>query len=129
MALIPTLTIKDTTTFSDTIDFSVTDTLTVASPAQAVSLVTVTTTGGNHIILPNVDAKRYLYVKHLGVATLGGSAVTTTLAVETADNTAVITLAAGEWMFAPIHDGDATLIQLQASGSTIVAEYAYWTAG
>ena len=129
MALVPTLTINDTTTFSDTISFSVTDSLTVASPAQAVSLVTVTTTGGNHIILPSVDAKRYLYVKHLGVATLGGGAVTTTLAVETADNTAVVTLGPGEFMFAPIYDGNATLIQLEASGSTIVAEYAYWTAG
>ena len=129
MALIPTLTLTDTTTYSDDISFSVTDSLTVASPAQALSLVTVTTTGGNHIILPSVDAKRYLYVKHLGVATLGGGAVTTTLAVETADDTAVMTLAAGEFMFAPIHDGNATLIQLQASGSTIVAEYAYWTAG
>ena len=121
MALVPTLTLTDTTTFTDDISFSVSKSLTVKSPAQSLSLVTVTNTGGDHIILPNADAKRYLYVKHLGVDA-GGGTVTTTLAVETADNTAVMTLAAGEFMFAPIFDGNATLIQLQASASTIVAE-------
>ena len=35
MALVPTLTINDATTFSDAISFSVTDSLTAAAPAQA----------------------------------------------------------------------------------------------
>ena len=37
MALIPTLTIKDTTSFSDEVSFSVTDSLTVTAPSQSVS--------------------------------------------------------------------------------------------
>jgi hypothetical protein len=30
-------------------------------------------------------------------------------------------------MFAPIHDGNATKTQLEASSGTIVAEYAYFS--
>ena len=52
MALIPTLTLTDTTTFSDEISFSVTDSLTTAAPAQALSLVNATATGGASIIVP-----------------------------------------------------------------------------
>ena len=66
MALIPTLTINDSTTFSDTINFSVTDSLTVVAPAQSLSLITVDTTGANNIIVPAANAKVYTYVRHTG---------------------------------------------------------------
>ena len=52
--------------------------------------------------------------------------MTTTLNVETADDVPFAKLSANEWMFVPV--GGANLkIQLQASASTIIAEYAYWT--
>ena len=38
--LTPTLSLTDSTTFSDEVSFSVTDSLTTASPAQSLSLAT-----------------------------------------------------------------------------------------
>jgi hypothetical protein len=126
--LTPTLTLESTDATSDTLSFSVTDTLTVTDPQIGLSKIAASTTGGNSIILPSVDAVRYVYIKHTAVDG-SGSATSQLLNVETADNTVVCTLGAGEFMFAPIHDGDATLIQLEAASGTIVAEYAYWTKG
>ena len=126
--LTPTLTLESTDATSDTLSFSVTDTLTVTDPQLALSKIAASTTGGNSIILPSVDAVRYVYIKHTAVDG-GGSATSQLLHVETADNNVVCTLGAGEFMFAPVHDGDATLIQLEAASGTIVAEYAYWTKG
>ena len=126
--LTPTLTLESTDATSDTLSFSVTATLTVTDPQVGLSKIAATTTGANQIILPSIDATRYLYIKHTAVDG-GGSATAQILQVETADNTWAISLGAGEFMFAPIHDGDATLIQLEAASGTIVAEYAYWTKG
>ena len=126
--LTPTLPLESTDATSDTLSFSITDTLTVTDPQIGLSKIAATTTGANQIILPSVDAVRYVYIKHTAVDA-GGSATSQILQVETADDTYPISLGAGEFMFAPIHDGNATLIQLEAASGTIVAEYAYWTKG
>jgi len=130
MALIPTLTIKDTTTFSDEINFSVTDSLTVAAPAQSLSLETVTATGGNHIIIPAGTAIAYLFVRHTG--TTDGSTGTAQLVdLENTDDEAFARLGAGEWLFMPFnHAGASVGVQLQvAHASNVLCEYAYWTKG
>ena len=126
MALVPTLTINDTTTFSDVINFSVTDSLTVTSPSQSLSTATATTTGGDTIIVPSVDVRRYLFVRHTGKDS-GGSTVTTDLKVEEGVGNWFSLLAANEWLFVPINANGAQKIQIEASGGTIVTEYAYWT--
>ena len=129
MALIPTLSLKDTTTFSDEINFSVTDILATTSPSQSLSTATAPSGSGNAITLaPSLDARRYLYVKHTGVDS-GGSTVTTEVYVETAGGAWFSKLAAGEWMFLPINANGAQLIQCRATSGTIVVEYAYWTKG
>ena len=124
--LTTTLTLTSTDASIDQLSFSVSDNLSITHPQVGLSKVAATTTGGDTIILPNVDKKRYLYLRHTGVDT-SGSAVTTTLNVESADNTVICVLHAGEFMFAPIHDGNATKTQLEASSGTIVAEYAYFS--
>ena len=126
MALIPTLTLKDTTTFSDEISFSVTDSLTVTSPSQSLTLVTATTTGADTVIIPNLDARRFLFLRHTGVDS-GGSTVTTDLKVEEGDENWFARVGPGEWMFVPLNADGAHKIQLETTGGTIVAEYAYWT--
>ena len=126
--LTPTLTLNSSDAFSDTLNFSVTDSLTVTSPSQSLSTATATTTGGDTIIVPSVDVRRYLFVRHTGKDS-GGSTVTTDLKIEEGDGNWFSLLAAGEWLFTPINANGAQLIQLEASGGTIVAEYAYWTKG
>ena len=129
MALVPTLTLNDTTTFSDTINFSVTDSLTTASPAQALSLETVTTTGGNHIIIPAATAVAYLFVRHTGT-TDGSTGTAQLLDLENTDNEAFARLGAGEFLFMPFnHAGASVGVQLQSASGNIQVEYAYWTKG
>ena len=75
MALIPTLTIKDATTFSDEINFSVTDSLTVTAPSSSLSTIVATTTGANNIIVAaNADKQTWVFVRHTG--TSDGSSTT-----------------------------------------------------
>jgi len=126
--LTPTLTLTSTDVSSDELSFTVTDTLTVTSPAVGMSKVTVTTTGGDTVVVPNVDARRYFYLKHTGVDS-SGSAVTTDIKVEEGDDNWFARLAPGEWMFVPLNAEPNQLIQLETTGGTIVAEYAYWTKG
>ncbi len=130
MALVPTLTLTDSTTFSDVINFTVTDSLTVTAPSQSLSTEIVTATGGNHIIIPAGTAIAYLFVRHTG--TTDGSTGTAQLVdLENTDNEAFARLGAGEWLFMPFnHAGASVGVQLQvAHASNVLCEYAYWTKG
>ncbi len=129
MALVPTLTIADSTTFSDVINFSVTDSLTTTAPAQSLSMEIVTTTGGNHIIIPAATAVAYLFVRHTGT-TDGSTGTAQLLDLENTDNEAFARLGAGEWLFMPFcHAGASVGVQLQSASGNIQTEYAYWTKG
>ena len=118
MALIPTLTIKDTTTFSDEINFSVTDSLTVKAD----------TTGANNIIVAaNADKQTWLFVRHTGTSD-GSSTTSAHCDIELTGDVAVGTLKSGEWFFFPFcGNGGSTGVQLQAVGSAVQLEYAYWS--
>ena len=126
MALVPTLTLTDASSFSDEISFSVTDSLLVTSPSQSLTLVTATTTGADTVIIPNLDARRFFFLRHTGVDS-GGSTVTTDLKVEEGDENWFARVGPNEWMFVPLNADGAHKIQLETTGGTIVAEYAYWT--
>ena len=124
--LIPTLTITSTDATSDELSFSVTDSLSVTAPLQSLSKVAATTTGADTVIVPNIDARRFLFLRHTSVDS-GGSTVTTNLKVEEGDGNWFSLLGPGEWLFVPLNANGAHKIQLEATGGTIVAEYAYWT--
>ena len=124
--LTPTLSLVDTTSYSDELNFSVTDSLTVTSPSQSLTLVTVTTTGADTVIVPNLDARRFLFLRHTGVDS-GGSTVTTDIKVEEGDENWFARIGPGEWMWVPLNADGAHKIQLETTGGTIIAEYAYWT--
>ena len=130
MALVPTLSIKDTTTFSDEINFSVTDSLTVTAPSSSLSTITATATGGDNIIVPAGTAIVYLFVRHTG--TTDGSTTTSQLVdIEDTDNVAIARLGSEEWAFFPWNKAGASKgVQLQvAHASNVLMEYAYWTKG
>ena len=124
--LTPTLTLTSTDATTDQLAFSVTDSLSVTSPTVGLSKVTVTTAGASTIIVPNLDATRYFYLKHTGVDS-SGSTVTTDIKVEEADENWFSRLAPGEFLWVPLNADGGHLIQLETTGGTIVAEYAYWT--
>jgi len=131
--LTPTLTLTSTAGSSGvsedaSLALSVTNTLTVTDPMVGVSRVACTATGGDNIILPSVDATRYLYIKNTGLDA-SDAATTATVKVETGDGARVIDLATDEFCFLPHHAESAGIIQLEASADTVIAEYAYWTKG
>tara|TARA_E500000318_G_scaffold29052_4_gene29070 strand:+ start:9915 stop:10349 length:435 start_codon:yes stop_codon:yes gene_type:complete len=125
--------------YGSALSLSVSKALTVQKPYVGISQETVTTTGESHIIIPNVDARRFIYVKHTGVDSTD-TAVTTDLKIENYTNNAsgvqqVMVLKAGEFAFFPFDNGVAdptggdhdNKLQLEASSGTIKAEWAYYT--
>ena len=128
MALVPTLSIVDTTTFSDEINFSITDSLTVTAPSSSLSTIVVDTTGANNIIVAANDNKQtWLFVRHTGTSD-GTSTTSAHCDIELTGDVAVGTLKSGEWFFFPFcGNGGSTGVQLQAVGSAVQLEYAYWS--
>lgn len=124
MALIPTLSIKDSTSFSDAINFSVTDSLTVTSPASSLSTIIAATAGANSIIVPAAATGTYIFVRHTGT-TNGTTTTSVVVLVENTDDTQFANLKSGEWMFLP-HLSGSLGVQVQAA-SAVQVEYAYWT--
>ena len=121
MALIPTLTLTDSTTFSDEISFSITDSLTTTAPSSSLSTIGVTNVGANNIIQPATDGQtRYIFIRHAGASG--------TINVELTGDVIIGKLAVGEFMFMPV-GGHSLGVQLQSSTGTIDAEYAYFTKG
>jgi len=127
MALVPTLTINDTTTFSDTINFSVTDSLTTAAPSQSLTKVAVAASGGSATTLVAAgSANQYVFIKHTGKQSDGSTDTTNQLAIELGGNTDLLRLSANEWCFFT-SKSDEAVEALSSSSQTIIVEYAYWT--
>ena len=127
--LTPKLTLTSSDISSDALLFSVDDSLSVEAPMVGVSTITATTTGGASIILPSVNASRYVYIKHTGLNSAGSSSGTDKVVVETADGTQIMELKIGEFAFFPFYAGAAGKLQLQTSANTVQVEYAYFTRG
>ena len=128
MALVPTLTLTDTGSFSDEISFSVTDSLTVTAPSSSLSTIVVDTTGANNIIVAANDNKQtWLFVRHTGTSD-GSSSTSAHCDIEITGDVAVGTLKPNEWFFFPFcGNGASKGVQLQAVGSAVQCEYAYWS--
>ena len=124
-----TLTLSSTDVSSDTLSMTVTDSLTVVSPIVNISKITATATGGDNIIVPNVDSPRYVYIKHTGLNSAGSTSGTDKVVVETADGTQIIELKITEFAFFPFYAGGAGKLQLQTSANTVQVEYAFFTRG
>ena len=126
--LTPTLTLASTDATSDEIDFSVTDSLTVAAPHSGLSQVIATATGSDTIIVPASTAIAYLFVRHTG--TTDGTTTTTQLVdVEETGDAAFARLGPGEFLFLPFcHHAGNVGIQFQvAHASNVQMEYAFFT--
>ena len=112
---------------SDALSFSLSKDLTVAAPSVGLSKITVTTTASDSIIVPSLDARRYLFLHHTGVDS-GGSDVTSEVYVET-ELGRISKLAVDEFLFMPLDANGAQKVQVRSTTGTIVVEYAYWTKG
>ena len=109
---------------NEALSLDVSDALSVTDPFIGLAQVAAGSAGGDSIILAASSNVKYIYIKHTGVDA-SGSAVTSTLKVESADGAHIQELHQDEFMFAPIKASQ--LIQLESSSGTIVAEYAFFT--
>jgi len=119
MALIPTLTINDSTTFSDTINFSVTDSLSVEAPAQGLTIQTITTADNQELVDNAVSGVFYFYARNKDS--------TNFVILQTTASEQYARLSPGEFCFFPINDGNG--LEARADTASCVLEYAYWKKG
>ena len=101
--------------------------LTANEPYIGISRITATTTGGDSIIVPNVNSAKYVYIKHTGLNSAGSSSGADKVKVETADGTAIMELKANEFAFFPYFAQGACKLQLETDANTVQVEYAYFT--
>jgi len=142
-----TLTSKITLTgtaadFGQALALSLSKDLTVEKPWTGVSKINVLNdddadgTGAANIIVDDVDARRFVYIKHNGVDSAGAT-VTTDLIVKNfegeaaADGTQIMVLKTGEWAFFPYDNGkssgDDNALILDTSAGTINCDFAIFT--
>mgnify|MGYP006136778579 CR=1 FL=1 len=131
--LTPTLTLVSTDISSDTLSFSVTDSLTVAAPLVGISKIVATATGNQSVIIPASTAIAYLYIKHTGT-TDGSTATARQVDVEFTSDEAIARLSAGEFLFMPVHHAEANVgvqlhVQHSNSSDVVQMEYAFFTKG
>ena len=119
MALIPTLTINDTTTFSDEINFSVTDSLTTGTPSQSLTKATITTSDNQELVDEATSGVFYFFAKNHDT--------TNFVVLQTTASVQYARLSPGEWCFFPINDGAG--LEARADTASCVLEYAYWAKG
>jgi len=131
--LTPTLTLASTDISSDTLSFSVTDSLTVAAPLVGISKIIATATGNASVIVPTSTAIAYLYVKHTGT-TDGSTATVRQVDVEFTTDEAIARLSAEEFLFMPVHHAEANVgvqlhVQHSSTSDVVQMEYAFFTKG
>ena len=119
MALVPTLTIKDTTTFSDEINFSVTDSLTTGTPSQGLTKATITTSDDQELVDNAESGVFYFYAKNTDS--------TNFVVLQTTASVQYARLSPGEFCFFPINDGAG--LEARADTASCILEYAYWKKG
>ena len=117
--LVPTLTLTDSTTFSDEISFSVTDSLTVTAPAQGLTKVTITTADNQELVDEAVSGVRYFFAKNTDASNF--------VVLQTTASVQYARLSPGEFCFFPINDGAG--LEARADTASIILEYAYWAKG
>ena len=119
MALVPTLTIKDTTTFSDEINFSVTDSLTTGTPSQGLTKATITTADNQELVDEATSGVFYFYAKNTDS--------TNFVVLQTTASVQYARLGPSEFCFFPINDGAG--LEARADTASCILEYAYWKKG
>ena len=119
--LTPTLTLYSTDVASDTLDFTVTDSLTVAAagPNQGLSRKTITTADDQELVDEGTAGVYYFYAKNTDA--------TNFVILQTTGSVQYARLSPGEFAFFPVNDGNG--LEARADTASCILEYAYWKKG
>ena len=119
--LTPTLTLVSTDISSDALNFSVSDTLTIAAagPNQGLTRQTITTDDNQELVDEAVSGIRYFYAKNIDT--------TNFIILQTTASVQYARLSPGEFCFFPINDGAG--LEARADNASCVLEFAFFTKG
>ena len=117
--LTPTLALTSTDATSDTLSFSVTDTLTVTDPSVGLSRKTITTADNQELVDEGTAGVFYFYAKNTDA--------TNFIVLQTTASVHYARLSPGEFCFFPVNDGNG--LEARADTASCIIEYAYWKKG
>ena len=117
--LTPTLTLVSTDAFSDELNFSVTDSLTVEALSQGLTKQTITTSDDQELVDKAESGVFYFFAKNHDS--------TNFFILQTTNSEQYARLSPGEFCFFPINDGNG--LEARADTASCVLEYAYWAKG
>tara|TARA_R100000808_G_C2153147_1_gene163081 strand:+ start:215 stop:577 length:363 start_codon:yes stop_codon:yes gene_type:complete len=112
----PTLTLTSSDASSDSLNFTVTDSLTVTAPSVNLSRLSIGTSSPTVIIASSVSSHQFTYLMNTDSSNI--------ITVSTDAGAAYCTLNPGEFAFLPVKG--TVGLEVQANGSACVLEYAYW---
>tara|TARA_R100001594_G_scaffold17601_1_gene35725 strand:+ start:327 stop:719 length:393 start_codon:yes stop_codon:yes gene_type:complete len=125
--LTPTLTLTSSDATSDTLNMTVTDSLSVGPPSVGISKIAIAANGGSDTVLkPSGSAgNHFLYVKHTGKQGDNSTDATAAVVLKLA-STSLSVLTPGEFLFMNVINS-GVINAISSSSETITVEYAYWT--
>jgi len=115
----PTLTLLSTDLFSDELNFTITDTLTVTAPYQGLTRQTITTADNQELVDEAVSGVKYFYAKNTDS--------TNFVVLQTTASVQYARLSPGEFCFFPINDGAG--LEARADTASCILEFAFFTKG
>ena len=119
--LTATLTLNDTDTFSDVLNFSISNEITTAAPAQMLKLVSVGT-GAAEVLYADSgsDGTAFVYIKNANTSNSHSVDIRTNNG-----NNTYGTLDNGEFAFIPIDTNEG--VEVIGVGGTVSVEFAFFT--
>ena len=119
--LTATLTLNDTDTFSDVLNFSISKEITTAAPAQMLKLVSVANSATEVLYADSgSDGTAFVYIKNANTSNSYSVDIQTDNG-----NTTYGTLDNGEFAFIPIDTNEG--VQVLGVGGTVSVEFAFFT--
>ena len=114
--LTPTLSLSSTDALSDSLNFSVTASLSVTAPTQGLTRQTITTADDQELVDNAVSGVKYFYAKNLDS--------TNFVVLQTTASVQYARLSPGEFAFFPINDGAG--LEARADTASCILEFAFF---
>ena len=115
--LISKLTLSSSNATSDTLNVTVTDTLSVGEPSVSLSRMSIATDAATNLRATSDSSITYMYLKNIDSTNI--------ITVKTDGAVAFLDLGPGEFAFLPLKG--AVGMEVQADTAACILEYGYWT--
>ena len=115
--LISKLTLSSSNATSDTLNITVTDTLSVGEPSVSLSRISIATDAATNLRTTSDSSITYCYLKNMDATNI--------ITVKTDGAVAFLDLSPGEFAFLPVKG--AVGLEVQANTAACILEYGYWT--